>query len=463
MVHWSPVREPTIAAMTSDRVAIVGAGLTGPLLAIFLARRGHQVTLYERRPDPRRADLDAGRSINLALSVRGIDALERAGLAEAVLERALPMRGRILHDTAGNLAFQQYSADGQRAINSVSRAGLNRQLVEAAASGAATNAPTDAPNVDFRFDHRLTGLDHERGEVRFDTPGGPVVQEHDIVIGADGAYSLVRERLTHVEGTDFSQTFLPWGYKELAIAPRDGKFALDPVALHIWPRGGSMMIALPNMDRSFTATLFWPNDGPSGFAGLDSDAAITARFRRDYPDAAPLIGDLPAQFREHPVGALVTVHCWPWVRGRTALIGDAAHAIVPFYGQGMNCGFEDVVELDRCLAETGNDWTVALPRYAERRRPNADAIAELALDNFIEMRDRVASPVFRTRKRAEHALERRLPEHFVSLYELVSFSTVPYAEVRRRASHPRQAARAVGATAAVLSGSLRRRTRRAGR
>ena len=438
--------------MPHSRVAIVGAGLTGPLLAIFLARRGHQVTLYERRPDPRRADLDAGRSINLALSVRGIDALERAGLAEAVLAQALPMRGRVLHDTAGALAYQSYSADGQRAINSVSRAGLNRQLVDAAAA--------ESPSVDFRFDHRLTGLDHERGELRLDTPDGPVTAEHDIVIGADGAYSLVRERLTHVEGTDFSQTFLPWGYKELSIPPLDGDFALDPGALHIWPRGGSMMIALPNMDRSFTATLFWPNDGPSGFAGLDTDEAITARFRRDYPDALALMPDLPAQFREHQVGSLVTVHCWPWVRGRTALIGDAAHAIVPFYGQGMNCGFEDVVELDRCLQATGDDWSTALPRYAERRRPNADAIADLALDNFVEMRDKVASPVFRTQKRAEHALERRLPEHFVSLYELVSFSTVPYADVRRRASHPRQAAKAIGATVAAMSAGAMRRIRK---
>ena len=437
--------------MPHSRVAIVGAGLTGPLLAIFLARRGHQVTLYERRPDPRRADLEAGRSINLALSVRGIDALERAGLAEAVLAQALPMRGRILHDTAGGTAFQSYSADGRRAINSVSRAGLNRQLVEAAATES---------SVEFRFDHRLSGLDHERGELRFETPDGPATVEHDVVIGADGAYSVVRERLTHVEGTDFSQTFLPWGYKELSIPARDGNFALDDGALHIWPRGGSMMIALPNFDRSFTATLFWPNDGPSGFAGLDSDDAITARFRRDYPDALALMPDLPEQFRAHPVGSLVTVHCWPWVRGRTALIGDAAHAIVPFYGQGMNCGFEDVVELDRCLAETGDDWSTALPRYAERRRPNSDAIADLALDNFVEMRDRVASPVFRTQKRAEHAVERRLPEHFVSLYELVSFSTVPYSEVRRRASHTRQAAKAVGATAAAVSAGVLHRIRK---
>ncbi len=437
--------------MAIDRVAIVGAGLTGPLLAIFLARRGHQVTLYERRPDPRRSDADAGRSINLALSVRGIDALNRAGLADAVLEGALPMRGRILHDPSGDLAFQSYSADGRRAINSVSRAGLNRQLVEAAAAG---------PDVELRFDHRLTALDHERGELRFETADGPTASVHDVVIGADGAYSVVRERLTHVEGTDFSQQFLPWGYKELTIPPHDGDFAMDPGALHIWPRGGSMMIALPNLDRSFTATLFWPHSGPSGFAGLDTDAAITARFRHEYPDAVGLMPDLPAQFREHPVGSLVTVHCWPWVRGRAALIGDAAHAIVPFYGQGMNCGFEDVVELDRCLAETGDDWPTALQRYAERRRPNTDAIAELALDNFVEMRDRVASPIFRTRKRAEHALERRLPEHFVSLYELVSFSTVPYSEARRRASHPGQAVQAVRATAAALSTGVLRRIRK---
>jgi kynurenine 3-monooxygenase len=249
----------------------------------------------------------------------------------------------------------------------------------------------------------------------------------------------LRDAVVRSERADYSQEHLPWGYKELTIAPdRSGGFPLDPGALHIWPRRDSMMIALPNPDRSFTATLFWPFEGPAGFAGLDDAAAVRARFERDYPDATDLFEDLGGEFARHPIGTLVTVRVWPWVRGRLALLGDAAHAIVPFFGQGMNCAFEDAVELDRCLAETADDWDVALPLYAQRRKPNTDAIADLAVDNFVEMRDKVASPVFRLTRRAEHAIERWAPDRFESLYELVSFSTVPYAEARRRAAAQRR-------------------------
>lgn len=432
-----------------DRLAVAGAGLAGPLLAVYLARRGHDVTLFERRRDPR-LHPEGGRSINLALSVRGIAALQGVGLADAALAEALPMRGRALHDRNGNTVFQSYSSDGTKAINSISRSGLNRLLLEAAA---------EESRVELQFEHRLADVDVEGAEVTIASPHGSTTRAFDVVIGADGAYSAIRDRMVRREGVDYEQSYLPWGFKELTIAPVAGDFALDPDALHIWPRGTSMMIALPNRDRSFTCTLFWPHDGPDGFRGLDTPAAIHERFRRDYPDAEPLLQELADEFKRNPVGSLVTVKMWPWALGRVALLGDAAHAIVPFYGQGMNCAFEDVAELDRCLAETGDDWDLALDHWSRRRKPNADAIADLALENFVEMRDKVASPVFRAGKRMEHAVERMLPGRYTSLYEIISFSTVPYSEARGIVARQRRllagslAATAVGG--AALMGALR--------
>ena len=421
-------------------VGIAGAGLAGPLLAVFLSRRGHDVTLYERRADPRSAGA-AGRSINLAMSARGIDALERVGLAHEVIAHGLAMHGRMMHDRSGQLAFQPYSADGSQAIRSISRHGLNALLLDAAAKER---------GVILRFEEQAVAVAADTGELTLDGMAGRHTVSHDVVIGADGAYSTLREAVVRCERADYRQEHLTWGYKELTIAPdRSGDFALDPDALHIWPRGGSMMIALPNLDRSFTATLFWPFAGPGGFAGLDGAAAIRARFDRDYPDATELVEDLAGAFARNPVGTLVTVQVWPWVRGRLGLLGDAAHAIVPFFGQGMNCAFEDVVELDRCLADSGDDWTSALATYADRRKPNTDAIAELALDNFVEMRDKVGSPVFRLGKRVEHAIERWAPDRFESLYELVSFTTVPYAEARRRVAAQRRFPHNVAAVAAA--------------
>jgi kynurenine 3-monooxygenase len=417
-------------------VAVIGAGLSGSLLACFLARRGHAVTVYERRTDPRTARAERGRSINLALSERGLDALRRLGLDDQVMADALPMRGRMVHPVRGAPDFQPYSVDGTRAINSISRAALNSALVDAAAS---------APEVRLLFEHRLVGLD----PLVFETPRGKVEAAAEVVLGADGAGSAVRGQLLGAGALDESLDFLDYGYKELSIPPLGGDFALDPQALHIWPRGNAMMIALPNPDRSFTCTLFWPNGGTESFASLSSPAAIERHFRRHYPDVLPLMPTLVDDYQHNQVGRLGTVRCAPWVvDGRVGLVGDAAHAIVPFYGQGANCAFEDCVELDRCLSESGDDWTAALPLFESRRRANVDAIARMALDNFVEMRDKVASPLFRFGKGVEHALERALPGRYVSRYELVSFTTTPYADVRRRVRRQHQA---VGAAALLAA------------
>ncbi|PMR58013.1 FAD-dependent monooxygenase [Verrucosispora sp. ts21] len=430
-----------------DEIAVVGAGLAGCLLACYLARRGHSVTLYERRPDPRVGTPERGRSINLALSERGLDALRRIGLDEQVMTDALPMRGRMVHPVVGEPDFQSYSAEGDRAINSISRGALNNALLDAAAK---------LPQVRVAFDHRLVGLDPATAQMTFETPQGTVTANATVVLGADGAGSAVRGQLLEHGLLTESVDFLDYGYKELTIPPLGGDFALDPGALHIWPRGTSMMIALPNPDRSFTCTLFWPNHGTASFSSLGSKAAIERYFAQHYPDLPPLAPNLVDDYQHNPVGVLGTVRCDPWqFDGRVGLLGDAAHAIVPFYGQGANCAFEDVVELDNCLDECGDDWAAALPLYQQRRQDNAEAIAQMALTNFVEMRDKVASPVYQTRKKVEHALERALPGRYVSQYELVSFTTVPYAQVRRRVRRQYQVLGAVAAgAAAVLAGAV---------
>ena len=398
----------------SESVAVVGAGLAGCLLATLLGRRGMAVTVYERRPDPRLAGAERGRSINLAISARGLAALERVGLRDAALARALPMPGRMVHGLGAPPSFRPYSADGTRAINSISRAELNAALLDCASA---------TPGVTLRFEHRLTSLD---GDVlRFDTPAGSFDVGADVVLGCDGAYSGVRRALE----LDAREEFLEHGYKELTIPARDGEFALDPGALHIWPRGSSMMIALPNLDRSFTCTLFWPK---SAFSALDTADRVTAEFRGQYPDVVELMPSLVDDYFQNPVGSLVTVRCWPWSIGRIGLVGDAAHAIVPFFGQGANCAFEDCIELDECLEAAGGDWAFALAAYERRRKANTDAIADMALENFVEMRDKVNSPVFQLKVAAQHALERRLAGRYVSRYELVSFSTMPYSQIAGR-------------------------------
>ena len=423
----------------SESVAIVGGGLAGCLLATLLGRRGLPVTVYERRADPRIAGAERGRSINLAISARGLAALERVGLREAALTRALPMPGRMVHPLDAPPSFRPYSADGTRAINSISRSELNAALLDCAEA---------TPGVTLRFEHRLTSLDGRR--LRFAGASGPADVDADVVLGCDGAYSAVRQAMN----VPCTEDFLEHKYKELTIPARNGEFALDPGALHIWPRGSSMMIALPNLDRSFTCTLFW---AASDFEAIRAN--VGAHFRDQYPDVVELMPSLVEDYERNPVGSLVTVRAWPWARDRVALVGDAAHAIVPFFGQGANCAFEDCIELVDCLDATGS-WDEALRRYERRRKPNTEAIADMALENFVEMRDKVNSRAFTAKVAVQHALERRLAGRYVSRYELVSFTTMPYARIAGRIRR-QNLALAAGAGALTLSLiEVIRRTRR---
>ena len=437
-------------------VIIIGAGLVGCLLACTLARRGLTVAVYERRPDPRTNPPERGRSVNLALSRRGISALEHLDLVEAVMGPSLPMTGRMIHPRDGSTRFQRYHATGTEAIHSISRSVLNATLLQAAAA---------MPGVSLHFDHRLVDIDADAGIATLQSPTGSVTITGAVVIGADGSRSAVRGALAAAGHVQVVEDPLDEGYKELSIPPRaDGTFALDEQALHIWPRGESMMIALPNPDGSFTGTLYWPRTGPNSFEGCRTDDEVRARFERDYPDARALMPNLVEDYRENPVGVLGTVHTSPWTYGRIALIGDAAHAILPFYGQGANCGFEDVVALDTCLTEAHGDWGIALGEYQRARQGNAEAIAMMASQNYVEMRDKVNSPIFHAGKRVEHALERALPGLYRSRYDMVSFSTIPYAEVLRRERLQRLSAWGMLALgAAAMTGLIAVATRRRGR
>ena len=440
--------------MQPGRFLIVGAGLAGSLLAVYLARAGWKVEVVERRGDPRARRFIAGRSINLAISARGIKALRRAGLEDAVMKSAIRMGGRMVHPVAGAPGYQPYSADPTRAINSVSRSALNLALLDAAAA---------EPNVALAFDERCASVDFAKGEVTFvnDATGATRTATADLVVGADGAYSAVRGALQKTERFDYSQEFLGHGYKELHIpsvaSGPHAPFAMEPNALHIWPRGESMMIALPNPDGSFTCTLFWRHDGAgSSFAAVRTGADALAHFRSVYPDAVPLMPTLAEDFEKNPVGVMVTVRCSPWTRGRVTLVGDAAHAIVPFYGQGANASFEDCEALADALAGSASVED-ALRAYEAARIANANAIADMALRNFIEMRDLTGRASLKWKKKIEHALNRAMPGTFVPLYDLVSFSTVPYSEAKARGAANdrtirtlvRVAASAVGATAII--------------
>jgi len=404
---------------STTEITLVGAGLAGSLLAIFLARRGRRVTILERRPDPREAGATGGRSINLALANRGIAALEEVGAMDRVRPALIPMAGRMLHDEEGRLKLIPYGNKPHEVIYSVSRAGLNTLLVDAAEATG---------RVSIRFGEAVRGVDFAGRRVL------PQTTPYEVLIGTDGSASAIRASILERTGGRLDEEPLGHGYKELTIpsAPGGG-FRMEKNALHIWPRGEYMLIALPNADGSFTATLFLPQTGAESFEALTTPDAVRALFERRFADAIPLMPQLVNDFFENPTGHLETIRCAPWSFEDQALVlGDAAHAIVPFHGQGMNAAFEDCSALDRCLDGPDRTWSDVFAEFERRRRPDTDAIADMALENYVEMRSTVREPKFQLKKDLAFRLEERHPRVFIPRYSMVMFHTLPYAEAQRR-------------------------------
>jgi kynurenine 3-monooxygenase len=415
-----------VSATRAPSVNIVGAGLAGALLALLIARRGFAVTLFERRADPRQSRPESGRSINLALAARGMAALERAGILEEVRPLLIPMRGRMVHEPGGAPSLQPYGQRAHELIYSVGRAELNRVLIAAA---------TRHPQVQVHFNQLCLGVEVAADRLRLRDGRSGAVRETTLTptIATDGAGSTVRQSLAEAGLTRVREDWLDHDYKELTLPPLAGAPALDAQALHIWPRGGFMLIALPNTDASFTATLFLPRTGAVSFAALHSAPAVHDFFAREFPDVLELAPQLPQQFAAHPQGQLGTVHATAWhVAGQVLLLGDAAHAIVPFHGQGMNAAFEDCTVLDTLLSSPP-DWQVLFARFEALRRPNTEAIAQMALENYSEMRAAVSDAGYLRRKALAMALERRFPERFIPRYSMVMFHPeIGYAEALRR-------------------------------
>ena len=410
----------------TQTITLIGAGLTGPLLGLELARRGFKIEIFERRPDMRRAKISAGRSINLAVSARGIHALDRAGLWKDMQNIVVPMKGRMMHSSASELTFQPYGRNEREVINSVSRADLNIAVMNAA----------ESHGVKINFQQRCTGMNLKTAQIRIrdEREGTERSIDADVVIGCDGSASAIRGEMLNLNRFNFSQQYLDYGYKELTIpAATNGNHVLDAHALHIWPRGNYMLIALPNVDGTFACILFLPFEGQDSFARLTSPSIVRELFQSRFPDASRMMPQLEDNFFANPTGAMVTVKCSPWHVGQNALLlGDAAHAIVPFFGQGINCGFEDCTVFLELLDVHAPDWERVFREFELARKANTDAIADMALENFVEMRDHVADPRFLLRKKVELALEAKYPQIFVPKYSMVTFHRVPYATAKRR-------------------------------
>jgi kynurenine 3-monooxygenase len=406
----------------TKKVTVAGAGLVGSLFSILMAKRGYKVDVYERRADMRKEKIYAGRSINLALSDRGWKALEKAGIAEDIKQVAIPMFGRVIHGLKGELNFQPYGKENQ-AIYSVSRGGLNAKLMDLAEK---------QPNVTLHFNERCLDVDLKNNEfVTENLLSGDLNRiKSDVIIGSDGAFSAVRSKLQTNDRFNYSQEYLEHGYKELTIPPgENGTWQIEKNALHIWPRGEYMLIALPNSDGSFTCTLFFPFEGEKSFDSLRSPEKVLEFFEKVFPDAVPLMPTLVEDFMKNPTSSLVMIKCSPWnYKDKVLLIGDASHAIVPFYGQGMNSGFEDCTVLMELFDKHEDNIQKIFPEFSKVRKPDADAIRELALQNFIEMRDLVGDPKFILRKKIEARFHSLYPDRWLPLYSMVTFSHIPYSK-----------------------------------
>jgi len=403
-----------------DKITIIGSGLAGPLLSILLAQKGYQVHLYEKRADPRINEISAGRSINLALSYRGIEALKQANVFEMVRPHLIPMKGRMIHTQNGKLDFQPYSINPDEHINSVSRAELNKILMTSAENSG---------KVNIHFDEALIAVDDEK--LTFCT--GKTISNEGIMIGADGAGSQIRKYIDSHSATPSHAKPLGHAYKELNIAPSDnGGFQLDANSLHIWPREEFMLIALPNTDKTFTCTLFLPTSGDVSFESLKTKEDVNDFFQSNFNDALPLLENFPQSFFHNTTGSLATVYADEWQYKSHCLVGDAAHAVVPFFGQGMNASFEDCIVLMDCVDRGDDNWLNIFSSYNKMRKPDADAIAQMAIENYIEMRDSVAQSDYKAKREIAHSLSIEFPDRFIPRYNMVSFTSIPYSEVYKR-------------------------------
>jgi kynurenine 3-monooxygenase len=408
--------------MSTKNITIAGAGLVGSLMAAYFGKKGYNVNVYERRPDMRKTTIDGGRSINLALSNRGWKALDGVGIGEEVRKVAIPMYRRVMHAKDGELSYQPYGKEGE-AIYSVSRGGLNALLMDEAEK---------FKSVNFHFDQKCDDVDVETGSATFKsyTTGEEEKVDSDLLIGTDGAFSAVRNALVKTDRFNYSQHYIEHGYKELSIPPNeDGTHKMEREALHIWPRGNFMLIALPNPDGSFTCTLFLAFEGKYSYENIDGLEGARAFFKEHFNDALDLMLNFDAEWTENPFASLVIIRCFPWTKnGRIALMGDASHAIVPFYGQGMNSGFEDCTVLNELMLQHGDDWYTILKEFEQQRKPDADAIADLAMRNFVEMRDLTGNPEFLLRKKIEARFAEKHPDKWMPLYSMVTFSHIRYSD-----------------------------------
>lgn len=404
---------------------IVGAGLVGSLWAVYLSKAGYKVTIVERRPDIRKAEISAGKSINLALSTRGWKALDTVGVGDEIREIAIPMPGRMMHDLKGNLTFQPYGKEGQ-AIYSVSRGGVNAKMMDIAEKHG---------NAQIFYNERCYKADLENGIVYTETASGEKKQyQSDVVFAADGAFSAVRYNSFQIlDRFNFSQNYIEDGYREILLpANADGSYKLEKNALHIWPRGRFMLIALPNEDGSFTCTLFMPFKGENSFETLTSKEAVNTFFKTTFPDFYEMMPNIADAWEDHPLSSLAIIRCYPWTHGKTALMGDAAHSTVPFYGQGMNAGFEDCTVLWELMQKHNENWEKVFEEYQLMRKPDGDGVQDLSLHNYYVMRDYVADPKFLLQKKIEAHFSEKHPDKWMPLYSQVTFSHIRYSEAWKK-------------------------------
>tara|TARA_R110000868_G_scaffold30589_4_gene112938 strand:- start:6839 stop:8179 length:1341 start_codon:yes stop_codon:yes gene_type:complete len=405
---------------TSKKIAIIGSGLVGSLLAIYLKKFGHEITVFDRRPDIRNIDF-SGRSINLAMSNRGWNALREVGIETEVKKIAIPLDKRAMHVVGQPEYYQKYGKEGE-AIWSISRGVLNRKMIDLA----------ESEGVEFRFEEKVWDVDLPEAKLYTGETEKGAWQEYqyDLIFGCDGAFSRVRHKMQRRSRFDYSQDFIDVGYKELSIAPNaDGTHKLDKHSFHIWPRGKFMLIAMPNLDGSFTCTLFMPFEGAISFENIKTKEDAKQFFSTYFPNVMQDIEDLTGDFFKNPTSAMVTMKCYPWTYwDKVALVGDSAHAVVPFYGQGMNAGFEDIFALNSIIKKHGDDWEAIFQEFQKERKPNADAIAELSYRNFMEMSSKTADPKFLLQKKIEKHFAAKYPDKWIPVYSRVTFSNRPYAE-----------------------------------